>query len=340
MTKLQQVLSTYLLIVITFLFGLLTWQSGTVTYKGVLIYVSIISAVYWVCFLVVFLLRKTKILGKMQWIVGIGSLLMLAATLFMGEVRYGSKRWLFGIQTSEIAKGFLLPLFYESEWSYVPVGILSALLIILHPDLGTGLVVFSSVGIFFLTTKANKMIWDKVWVGLIALIIILPCIFVYSMPERQEALSRLSGVPFLFAHWQDRFENWSDPLQDPFGKSYQTLSALNSLGQSAGFGKSIGLMTALPVSLSDYAFAELVRKYGILAGLLLLFLFGALLEAVLNWGGRSKYYVASVIILHVIINLYTVANVLRATGIPLPFVGRALQNSVVLSAMIGAVLGE
>jgi len=44
--------------------------------------------------------------------------------------------------------------------------------------------------------------------------------------------------------------------------------------------------------------------------------------------------------LHVVVNLYTVANVLPATGIPLPFVGRALQNSVVLSALTGAALGE
>jgi len=62
-------------------------------------------------------------------------------------------------------------------------------------------------------------------------------------------------------------------------------------------------------------------------------LLGLLVQLILNWGGRSKYYVAAVLMLHVIVNLYTVANVLPATGIPLPFVGRALQNSVVLSAL-------
>jgi len=61
-------------------------------------------------------------------------------------------------------------------------------------------------------------------------------------------VARIAEMPTFHEHWEDRFQNWADPLRDPFGESYQTLSALNSLGQSAGFGKGIGMLTTLPVS--------------------------------------------------------------------------------------------
>ncbi|WP_018963003.1 FtsW/RodA/SpoVE family cell cycle protein [Coprothermobacter platensis] len=340
MTKLLQVLSVFLLIVIVFLFGLITWQTGTVTAKNVLLYIALMAGVYWFAFFIVYGLRKTNFLGSLQWIVGGLTVVALSMTLMIGEVRYGSKRWLYGVQTSELAKGLLLPMFFKSNGTYVVIGLISSVLVILQPDLGTGLVILCSIGIaWFLRAQKNRSV-EVIWMILMALIILVPSVFCYSLPMRQQVVSKMSSVPIFYEHWEDRFQNWADPLRDPFGESYQTLSALSSLGQSAGFGKGIGLMTSLPVSWSDYAFAEMVRKYGILSGLLLLLLFGALLEMIINWGGRSKYYVASVMALHIIINLYTVANVLPATGIPLPFVGRALQNSIVLSAMIGATLGE
>lgn len=340
MTRFLRALFGFALIIVVFMIGLLTWQPGSVAYKDVVLYVAVIGAAYWLSYVFFFLLGKGELLSSLQWVVSVVLFVTLVLTLYVGETRYGSKRWLNGVQVSEFSKLLLLPGLFKSSGTYLLVGLISAFLVILEPDLGTGLIIAASViiGSFVKMLKGRNT--NMIWTVIIAAIVVLPVVFSYSLELRQGVVARIVEMPTFHEHWEDRFQNWADPLRDPFGESYQTLSALNSLGQSAGFGKGIGMLTTLPVSWADYAFAELVRKFGLLSGLLVLMLLGLLVQLILNWGGRSKYYVAAVLMLHVIVNLYTVANVLPATGIPLPFVGRALQNSVVLSALTGAALGE
>jgi len=69
----------------------------------------------------------------------------LVLTLYVGETRYGSKRWLNGVQVSEFSKLLLLPGLFKSSGTYLLVGLISAFLVILEPDLGTGLIIAASV---------------------------------------------------------------------------------------------------------------------------------------------------------------------------------------------------
>ncbi|HHY43471.1 MAG TPA: FtsW/RodA/SpoVE family cell cycle protein [Coprothermobacter sp.] len=340
MTRFLRALLSFAIIIVVFMIGLLTWQPGTVDLKDVGLYVAVISAAYWMSYVFFFLFRKGQILSNLQWLVTIVLFVTLILTLYVGEMRYGSKRWLKGVQVSEFSKLLLLPGLFKNSGIYLLVGLVSAFLVVLEPDLGTGLIIAASVFIGFAIRALKAKSGVILWTIIIAAVIIMPVFFSYSLELRQSVVVEITKMPLFHEHWEDRFQNWANPLRDPFGESYQTLSALNSLGQSSGFGKGIGMLTTLPVAWADYAFAELVRKFGLLSGLLVLMLLGLLIQLILNWGGRSKYYVAAVLMLHVVVNLYTVANVLPATGIPLPFVGRALQNSVVLSALTGAALGE
>jgi len=77
--------------------GLLTWQPGSVAYKDVVLYVAVIGAAYWLSYVFFFLLGKGELLRSLQWVVSVVLFVTLVLTLYVGEMRYGSKRWLNGV---------------------------------------------------------------------------------------------------------------------------------------------------------------------------------------------------------------------------------------------------
>jgi len=86
--------------------NLAAWQCGV---QGC----SFVRCSNWRCLLaficLFFLLGKGELLRSLQWVVSVVLFVTLVLTLYVGEMRYGSKRWLNGVQVSEFSKLLLLP---------------------------------------------------------------------------------------------------------------------------------------------------------------------------------------------------------------------------------------
>ena len=90
--------------------------------------------------------------AKVAWIGYLAALALLVAVLAMGETRMGARRWVFGMQPSELAKVTTLlalahllgrPDARRDIWEFLLGGALTALpmaLVLAQPDLGTALI--------------------------------------------------------------------------------------------------------------------------------------------------------------------------------------------------------
>ncbi|NPV88591.1 FtsW/RodA/SpoVE family cell cycle protein [Coprothermobacteraceae bacterium] len=340
MSRASAAVLSYIAMLSVFLLGLLVWPSEWLSTRGLVLYVGALTVCFWGSFLFFKLASRGRLLHRLHKLVAVLLVVLLLATLVVGESRYGSKRWLFGLQTSEIAKFLLAPPFYVTDGALLGYGFLSALLVVGQPDLGTAIIMLSSVLVAWLIRRFRLN--ERAWAAVLGTVAALPVFFASSLRLRQVVVAIImpNGNALLHEHWAERILNWVDPLRDPFGQSFQTLAGLTSLAYSASFGKGVGSMFVLPVSWADYAFAELVRHGSILLGVIALALIGVLLYLLLEHGGSMKYYVGTLIVMHLLINMYSIGNVLPATGVPFPFIGRALQNSCVLAALLGGALGE
>jgi len=100
----------------------------------------------------------------------------------------------------------LLPGLFKSSGTYLLVGLISAFLVILEPDLGTGLIIAASViiGSFVKMLKGRNT--NMIWTVIIAAIVVLPVVFSYSLELRQGVVARIAEMPTFHEHWKIDFK--------------------------------------------------------------------------------------------------------------------------------------
>lgn len=277
------------------------------------------------------------------------ALLMLIAVKIpgIGFSAGGATRWIhigpLFFQPAEIAK--LVVILYVAGWvgrrgkhlgnfvygllpSLVIIG-LFALLILWQPDVGTMIVLITSV--LLMLFAGGVSITHLFWL-------------------------LLSGAAGLFAiikfepYRAQRLTTFLNPAFDPLGIGYQINQALLAIGSGGWFGYGYGLSRQkhnyLPESFGDSIFAVTAEELGLarIAVILALFLaFGlrglrVAARAPDTFGKLLALGIVTSVLVQAVINIGSIVGLLPLTGIPLPFFSYGSSALIVLLAEIGILL--
>ena len=276
--------------------------------------------------------------------------LLLVLVELVGGIGGGSQRWLnlgfMTLQPSELMKpGIVLVLarFYDdlppsltASWrALVPAGALLALpagLVIIQPDLGTGLAIsFGAAVVVFL---AGVPLWWFLAAGGAAAVI-----------------GPLAFFTLLHDYQRQRVFVFLDPAADPLGTGYHILQSTIAIGSGGFWGKGFGNgsqshLDYLPEAHTDFVFATMAEEWGMVGGLFVIGVFAW----VLNWGWKtardtddrfSQLLAGGMVFtmfFYVCINLMMVMGLAPVVGIPLPFMSHGGSSMMTNMICVGTIM--
>lgn len=265
----------------------------------------------------------------------------LLAVHVLGREINGARRWLsiggHSVQPSE----FLKPAFVViSAWLLVearkrpdmPALILAiglfipvAALLVLQPDVGQTFLIALVWGAMFIVSGQR--------LGRAAAVLALGAV-------------GLVAAYLTFPHVTARVDRFLNPMP---GDNSQIDRALQSFAQGGFFGRGPGegtIKTVLPDAHTDFIFAVVAEEYGVLACLVLVFLYGFIVLRALYRAGRVRdpgvrltiIGLALVFGLQALINMGVNAGLLPAKGITLPFLSAGGSSMLAVSVTLGMLL--
>jgi len=263
-----------------------------------------------------------------------------------GSVFQGSQSWFnlgfFAFQPAELSKLVLVLLLakYFSKRhveikqirhiivSGIYAGILF-LLIMMQPDFGSALIIFS------------------IWFGMV----------LFSGLSKRHFISLFaSGVVVFIILWssvfadyqKDRILTFLNPLQDLQGAGYNAYQSTVSVGSGMMWGKGVGQGTQsrllfLPEYQTDFVFAAYAEEWGFMGSILLFILYLLLIFRILKIAihGESNFEIlysigfSILIMTHVIIHTGINVGLLPVTGITIPFMSYGGTNLLILFSGLG-----
>jgi cell division protein FtsW len=249
----------------------------------------------------------------------------------------------FSFQPSELAKPALI-LFLAwflhtrlraiDDWKHTlapaaAVTVLIGGLIVLQPDLGTGIVCFA---------VAASML------------------FIAGMRMRYFGIALANAsVPlyFLLFHvaWRrDRILAFLNPYSDPQGRGFHIIQSLIAVGTGgltgAGLMEGKQKLFYLPEPHTDFIFAVTAEEFGLFGSLLVVALFSVFLYRGMRTAVRAKdpfarllaIGITSMVVLQALMNISVVLGMMPTKGIPLPLISSGGSSLLVTLASIGVLL--
>lgn len=262
-------------------------------------------------------------------------LLILVLIPGIGSVRNGSRSWFgigsLGIQPSEAAKLALivftskylsnsnkfLKSYKKGVFPILGITLLFFGLIMLQPDLGTGMIlVVSIVSLLFIAGVNMKFFFGMGIIGLVGIIILI-IIAPYRM---------------------DRITSFIDPWSDALGTGFQIIQSLYAIGPGGllgtGFLQSVQKHFYLPEPQTDFIFSIIAEEFGVAGAFIVVGLFSIIL-----WRGIkiatnakdafSKYLSFGMIfqmIFQALMNLMVVIGMIPVTGFALLLLSKLHSN--------------
>jgi len=305
---------------------------------------------------------------KWGWLVYAGVLVLLVLVLIphIGVERMGARRWLFGIQPSEVAKlGIIMMLAWlygrrganRGPGAFFLTGALvgvPAMLILLQPDLGTAMVLVPTVlCMMFAANVSPKLLWTALLVGVTAAGLLLGVVYATEKVEMpQERRAALIKATCLRDHQVRRLQVFLFPDKDLHGSGYNRRQSEIAVGSGGAWGKGylkgeLYMLGYLPPSVSsnDFIFAVLAEEAGFAGSLTVLLLFLALMWAGLWVAFRCKddsgrlfcVGVVALMFSHMFINIAMTIGRMPITGLPLPFISYGRTFLLTMMAALGLV---
>jgi cell division protein FtsW len=280
------------------------------------------------------------------------ALMMLALHPAAGTSAYGASRWIvFGpitVQPSELAKLAMVAFtatVLVRKWSHLhepmhlvvplaPVVAIVAGIVLLQRDLGTTIVVASSV--YLVLFAAGVRLRFLFWTGLVGI-----------------GLS--AALIFGEAYRRERFLIALNPWKDPLDKGYQQIQGYIALGSGGWWGVGLGASRQkwqyVPNAHTDFIFAILGEEMGLFGELVVIAMFAVLVYAGVRiamnapdtFGRLLAAGITSWLGAQAIVNLGAVTGLLPITGVPLPFVsfgGSALIVSLTGIGVLASIARE
>ena len=267
--------------------------------------------------------------------------LLTVATLFFGPEVKGARRWLnfagISLQPSE----FLKPAFAVAcAWLFsrarltgtyggyvLGTALLVAVVAVLarQPDIGTSVLMLGawSVQVFLAGCPL-------VLVGLLAMVFLGGGVFAYMM----------------FGHVRDRVDHFLNPAT---GDGFQVASALEAFRSGGFFGRGPGegrVKEVLPDAHADFIFAVAGEEMGLLACLVIVFLFALVVLKALGRAlkGHDLFAVLATASLaalfgaQALMNMASTLHLIPPKGITLPFISYGGSATIALAWAMGMVL--
>ncbi len=274
-------------------------------------------------------------------------LLILVLIPGIGSVRNGSRSWFgigpFGIQPSEAAKLGLIIFtskyiansenqiksYFKGVFPILFVTLFVFGLIMLQPDLGTGMIlVVSIVSLLFIAGIDIKFFLFSGIIGIIGVVILI-LIAPYRM---------------------NRITSFINPWDDALGTGFQIIQSLYAIGPQGIFGtgylNSIQKHFYLPEPQTDFIFSIIAEEFGLLGAIIVTGLFATLLYRGITIACKSKNTFAKYlafgmtfqIIIQSILNLCVVVGIMPVTGVTLPFLSYGGSSLLISMVQVGILL--
>ncbi|TVY09596.1 stage V sporulation protein E [Paenibacillus cremeus] len=265
----------------------------------------------------------------------------------VGVVRGGARSWLgigaFGIQPSEFMKmGMII---FLSKWLseqqstitqftrglLPPLGLVGLAfgLIMLQPDLGTGVVLVGASLLIIYTAGARLL--HLSYLGFVG-------------------IAGFVGLIIAAPYRLKRITAFLDPWQDPLGAGYQAIQSLYAIGPGGLVGLGLGMSrqkySYLPEPQTDFIFSIIAEELGFIGGSFVLILFTMLLwrgmrtaiTAPDTFGSLLATGIVGMIAVQVIINIGVVIGMFPVTGITLPLISAGGSSLTLMLTSIGVLL--
>lgn len=269
-------------------------------------------------------------------------LVLLVATLLHGRVTKGAVRWIpigpVHVQVSELAKPALILAtaaivstigLHSQRGLVVAMGLLAPplLLILLQPDLGSGLVLLASVG-GIVITYARKLTLLIPW---------LLCGVVVSL---------LAWQFFLYPYQKARILSFisSSENQD---SSYNAQQALIAAGSGKMLGRGLGKgvqsnLKYLPEFHTDFFFASYAEELGFIGVGILILLYCALFYLLAvhapeldTFDGMYRVGLLYALLFQTVVHMGMNIGLSPVTGIPLPFLSSGGSSFISMALAVG-----
>lgn len=288
------------------------------------------------------------------------SLLLLLAILIFGEEAKGSARaisiaGLPSLQPAEFAKVFIIIAFADFLvkrqdelktlkqllpcFIYMSVPIL---LILLQPDLGTGMVFIAIMIVMLYVAGADARLLTRLiaaGVLIIGILLFLHIQFGMWLPLEEYQIKRLTV-----------FVNPYEDGQGGRGLGWNTIQSLVAIGSGGLGGKGLFAGTQvqlnfLPEHHTDFIYAVIGEELGFIGAALLIVLFGLLLfrTVYISYNAKDLYGVLVVMgilamwLFHIFENIGMSIGLMPITGIPLPFIsygGSSMMANLMAAGLV------
>jgi rod shape determining protein RodA len=275
-------------------------------------------------------------------------LTLLIATYFLAPAIHGAKSWILvgplRAQPSEFMKIALVVLlssfFAVRHVAIAQIGVIiasfvyfliPAIFVILQPDLGTALILFS---IWF-----SYLIFSGLPIRYIVGVLLLFAILGVGAWEFGLADYQKARILALF-----------QPETDPLGVNYSVAQSKIAIGSGGIFGKGFGQGTQvqlgfLPAAQTDFVFAAFTEEWGLMGGTVLIGAFLFLIYRIVRLGlsAESNFPrficlgTAAILLSHLVVNLGSSLGILPVIGVGLPFVSYGGSNLLTVSALLGII---
>lgn len=268
-------------------------------------------------------------------------LLVIVLIPGVGSKVGGARRWIdlgfFSVQPTELAKFSVI--IYLSSWfskkeknrflPFISLICFLVFLIILQPDMGTAIIIFSISLIIYYFSGARFMDFVYIFGGSI--------IGIYF-------LIKLS--PYRF----NRLLAFLNPAVDPLGISYHINQIFISLSSGGFFGRGFGASRQkylfLPEAHTDSIYAIIGEEYGFIGGLILIVLYFVFVYKIYHLIRLAPDRLARLILIGIfaffnlqfIVNLSGMTGLFPLVGVPIPFLSYGGSNLLISFALIGIML--
>lgn len=274
-------------------------------------------------------------------------LLILVLIPGIGSIRNGSRSWFgigpFGIQPSEAAKlGLIiftskylsksnkfLKSYKQGVFPILGITLLIFFLIMLQPDLGTGVILVMSIISLLFIAGVNM----KFFLGIGILGIISITILIIIAPYRM-----------------DRITSFINPWNDALGTGFQIIQSLYAIGPGGllgtGFLNSVQKHFYLPEPQTDFIFSIIAEEFGVAGAFIVTILFSLILyrgiKIALNSQDLFSKYLSFGMVFQIIfqtlMNLMVVIGMIPVTGVTLPFLSYGGSSLLISMTSIGILL--
>jgi len=202
-------------------------------------------------------------------------------------------------------------------------------LVLLQPDLGSFLIL------------------GLIWAGII-IISGVKIKHLFALALLSALVSVLAWSFFLADYQKDRITSFLNPEYDPYGSGYNSIQSVVAVGSGGFWGKGLqqGTQTQLgflPEAHTDFAYASIAEELGIIATIMIIFLFSALFWRLMKMthavgDNFARMYLAGLIIMiasQSILNIAMALGLLPIAGLPLPFVSYGGSSIMTLFIALG-----